>query len=64
MTNTVLTMKQIELLNELLPSGKSIAIISDPNTEADDLEKNARHAEHAAAACRADTTVSSISDST
>ena len=45
MTNTVLTMKQIELLNEVLPSGKSIAIISDPNTEADDLEKNARHAE-------------------
>ena len=45
MTNTVLTMKQIELLNELLPSDKPIAIISDPNTEAEDLENNARQAE-------------------
>jgi ABC-type uncharacterized transport system substrate-binding protein len=45
MTNTVLTMKQHELLNELLPSDKPIAIISDPNTEAEDLENNARQAE-------------------
>jgi putative tryptophan/tyrosine transport system substrate-binding protein len=45
MTNTVLTMKQIELLNEMLPSAGPLAIISDPNTEAADLESNARLAE-------------------
>jgi putative ABC transport system substrate-binding protein len=42
MTNTVLTGKQIELLNETLPTGAPLAIISDPNTEAEDLETNAR----------------------
>jgi putative tryptophan/tyrosine transport system substrate-binding protein len=45
MTNTVLTMKQIELLNEMLPGDGPLAIISDPNTEAEDLESNARLAE-------------------
>jgi ABC-type uncharacterized transport system substrate-binding protein len=42
MTNTELTMKQIELMNELLPGAGPLAIISDPNTEAEDLETNAR----------------------
>jgi ABC-type uncharacterized transport system substrate-binding protein len=45
MTNTVLTAKQIELMHELLPAGRPLAIMSDPNTEADDLEANARLAE-------------------
>ena len=45
MTNTVLTAKQIELMHELLPAGRALAIMSDPNTEADDLETNARLAE-------------------
>jgi putative tryptophan/tyrosine transport system substrate-binding protein len=44
MTNTTLMRKQIELLNELLPGGAPIAILSDPNTEAEDLETNARQA--------------------
>jgi ABC-type uncharacterized transport system substrate-binding protein len=42
MTNTVLIRKQIELLNELLPNTLPLAIISDPNTEAEDLETNSR----------------------
>jgi hypothetical protein len=45
MTNTVLTAKQIELMHEVLPAGRPLAIMSDPNTEADDLETNARLAE-------------------
>jgi putative ABC transport system substrate-binding protein len=40
MTNTALTMKQIELMHELLPGAGPLAIISDPNTEAEDLETN------------------------
>jgi putative tryptophan/tyrosine transport system substrate-binding protein len=44
MTNTVLMRKQIELLNELLPGRTPIAILSDPNTEAEDLEANAQQA--------------------
>jgi putative ABC transport system substrate-binding protein len=45
MTNTVLTGKQIELMHEILPSSRPLAIMSDPNTESDDLETNARLAE-------------------
>ena len=45
MTNTALTAKQIELMHEVLPAGRPLAIMSDPNTEADDLEANARLAE-------------------
>ena len=44
MTNTVLTRKQIELLNELLPGSSPIAVLSDPNTEAEDLATNAQEA--------------------
>jgi putative ABC transport system substrate-binding protein len=47
MTNTVLTRKQIELLNELLPGSGPFAIISDPNTEAESLRSNVQAAEQA-----------------
>jgi putative tryptophan/tyrosine transport system substrate-binding protein len=40
MTNTVLIRKQIEFLNELLPGSTPLAIISDPNTEAEGLQSN------------------------
>jgi putative tryptophan/tyrosine transport system substrate-binding protein len=42
MTNTALIRKQIEFLNELLPGSAPLAIISDPNTEADALQRNAQ----------------------
>ena len=42
MTNTLLTRKQIELMHELLRNDAPLAILSDPNTEAEDLETNAR----------------------
>jgi putative tryptophan/tyrosine transport system substrate-binding protein len=42
MTNTVLIRKQIEFLNELLPGSAPLAIVSDPNTEAEGLQSNAR----------------------
>src|SRR5262249_40010150 len=44
MTNTLLTAKQIELMNETVPAGLPLAVISDPNTEAEDLETNVRAA--------------------
>jgi putative tryptophan/tyrosine transport system substrate-binding protein len=44
-TNTALIRKQIELLNELLPGGAPLAIISDPNTEAESLQNNVQAAE-------------------
>jgi putative tryptophan/tyrosine transport system substrate-binding protein len=45
MTNTALIRKQIEFLNELLPGSAPLAIISDPNTEAEGLQSNAQLAE-------------------
>ena len=44
MTNTSLTRKQIEIVNELLLDGSPIAILSDPTFEPEDLETNARQA--------------------
>ncbi len=38
------TRKEIELLNELLPGKAPIAVRSDPNTEAEDLQSNAQQA--------------------
>jgi putative tryptophan/tyrosine transport system substrate-binding protein len=40
-TNTALTLKQIELLNELLPGSAPLAILSDPTFEPEDLVTNA-----------------------
>ena len=47
MTNTSLTRKQIELLDELLPGTAPFAVLSDPTFEAEDLETNARQAAQA-----------------
>ena len=44
MMNTSLTAKQIELMHETLPAGAAIAILSDPNTEGQELESTARQA--------------------
>jgi putative ABC transport system substrate-binding protein len=44
-TNTVLIQKQIELLNELLPGEAPLSIISDPNIEAESLQRNVLTAE-------------------
>ena len=44
MMNTSLTAKQIELMDETLPAGAAIAILSDPNTEGQELESTARQA--------------------
>jgi putative ABC transport system substrate-binding protein len=44
MTNTALTRKEIELLNELLPGKAPIAVLSDPSTEAKDLQNNVQQA--------------------
>jgi putative ABC transport system substrate-binding protein len=43
-TNTALTRKQIELVNELLPGSTQIAILSDPTFEPEDLATNAEKA--------------------
>jgi putative tryptophan/tyrosine transport system substrate-binding protein len=45
--NTAAAMKQIEFLHELVPNSEPIAILSDPNTEAADLETTVRTAERA-----------------
>jgi putative ABC transport system substrate-binding protein len=42
MMNTLLTAKQMELMNEVLPVGAAIAILSDPNIENEELESTAR----------------------
>src|SRR6516225_5561981 len=44
MMNTSLTAKQIELMHETLPAGAAIAILSDPNTEGQELKSTARQA--------------------
>jgi putative ABC transport system substrate-binding protein len=46
-TNTVLIRKQIELLNELLPGDAPLAVISDPNIEAESMQSNVQVAEQA-----------------
>jgi putative ABC transport system substrate-binding protein len=42
MMNTSLTAKQIELMNEVLPAGAAIAVLSETNIEVEDLESTAR----------------------
>jgi putative tryptophan/tyrosine transport system substrate-binding protein len=42
MMNTSLTAKQMEIMNEVLPAGAAIAILSDPNIENEELESTVR----------------------
>jgi putative ABC transport system substrate-binding protein len=44
MMNTSLAAKQIELMNEVIPAGAAIAVLSDPNIEHEELESTARQA--------------------
>ena len=42
MMNTSLAAKQMELMNEVIPAGAAIAVLSDPNIEQEELESTAR----------------------
>ena len=42
MMNTSLAAKQMELMNEVIPAGAAIAVLSDPNIENEELESTAR----------------------